>query len=90
MTPQAFSYATVGNNGMIYVPPYGLTESIDYMIKMNPVTFEITKIPLTVDKSTQKWQKGIVYRNLIYFLPYNESSILIVDTNNDSVEYVKL
>lgn len=90
MTPQAFSYATVGNNGMIYVPPYGLTESIDYMLKMDPNTYEITKIPLQVDDSTEKWQKGIVHRNLIYFLPYNESSILIVDTNNDNVEYVKI
>lgn len=90
MTPQAFSYATIGNNGMIYVPPYGLTESIDYMLKMDPITYNITKIPLQVDSSTEKWQKGIVHRNKIYFLPYNESSILIVDTNNDNVEYVNL
>lgn len=75
---------------MIYVPPYGLTESIDYMLKMDPITYNITKIPLQVDSSTEKWQKGIVHRNKIYFLPYNESSILIVDTNNDNVEYVNL
>jgi len=90
LTPQAFSYATVGNNGMIYVPPYGLTESIDYMIKMNPATRSVTKIPLEVDNCTEKWQKGIVHRNLIYFLPYNESKILIVNTDDDSIDYIQI
>lgn len=90
MTPQAFSYATIGNNGMIYCPPYGLNASIDFMIKINPVTFEVTKIPLTVDGSNQKWIFGSVYENKIIFFPYNESSILILNTDNDSVEYVPL
>lgn len=90
LTPQAFSYATVGNNGIIYVPPYGLTKAIDYMLRLDPVTFKITKIPLVVDKSTEKWQKGIVYRNLIYFLPYNESKVLVVNTDTDEVTYINL
>jgi len=68
MTPQAFSYATVGYNDMIYVPPYGLTASIDHMIKIDPVTFKITKIPLQVDDSTEKWQYGTVVGNKI--MPY--------------------
>jgi hypothetical protein len=88
LTPQAFSYATVGANGMIYIPPYGLTESLDDMLKIDPVTYNITKIKLDVDKSTEKWQKGVVYRNLIYFLPYNESKILVVDTETDEIEYI--
>ena len=87
MTPQAFSYATVGN-GMIYCPPYGLTEVIDYMIKIDPKTLNITRIPLCVDRSFEKWQYGVVVKNEIIFLPYNESRILIVNTDNDSVEYV--
>jgi len=90
LTPQAFSYATVGSNGMIYVPPYGLTESLDYMLKMDPKTYRIEKIKLDVDNSTEKWQKGIVHRDKIYFLPYNESRILIVDTKDDSVDYIDL
>lgn len=90
MTPQAFSYATVGNNGMIYIPPYGLTKPIDYMLKMNPTTFEISRIYLDVDDSTEKWQHGIVHRNKIYFLPYNESKVLVVDTDTDSVTYIEL
>ena len=49
MTPQAFSYATLGSNGMIYIPPFGLNESIDYMLKMDPTTYAITKIKLDVD-----------------------------------------
>ena len=75
---------------MIYIPPFGLNKSIDYMLKMDPTTYAITKIKLDVDKSTEKWQNGIVYRNLIYFLPYNESKILIVNTDDDSVDYIEL
>lgn len=90
MTPQAFSYATVGTNGMIYVPPYGLNASINYMLKMNPVTFEIIKISLLVDNSTEKWQHGIVIDNKIYFLPYNENKIIILNTDDDSIEYETL
>jgi hypothetical protein len=90
LTPQAFSYPTVGNNNMIYCAPYGLTESVDYMIKYNPTNHSITKISLEVDSSTEKWQKGIVYRNKIYFLPYNESKVLVLDTNDDSIEYLNL
>ena len=78
LTPQAFSYATLGSNGMIYIPPFGLNESIDYMLKMDPTTYAITKIKLDVDDSFEKWQHGIVYRHLIYFLPYNESKILVL------------
>ena len=90
MTPQAFSFPTVGNNGMIYVPPYGLNEVIDYMIKVNPITYEVTKIPLKVDGSFEKWQFGVAYKNKIVFLPYNERNILIVDTDHDTVSYVEL
>jgi hypothetical protein len=88
MTPQAFSYPTIGPNNMIYVPPYGLTESIDYMLKINPITFEVTKIPLQVNDSTEKWQYGVVVGDKIIFLPYNEQNILIVNCVDDSIEYV--
>lgn len=88
MTPQAFSYATVGYNNMIYVPPYGLNASIDYMIKIDPTTFAITKIPLQVDASTEKWQYGTAVGNKIVFLPYNESTILVVDCDTDTVEHI--
>tara|TARA_B110000503_G_scaffold28131_1_gene44919 strand:- start:2350 stop:3573 length:1224 start_codon:yes stop_codon:yes gene_type:complete len=90
MTPQSFSYVTLGNNGMLYCAPFGLTDSIDFMIKMNPETYEITKIQLEVNDSREKWQTGIAYRNRIYFLPYNENKILVVDTNTDTVEYIEL
>lgn len=90
MTPQAFSYGTLGNNGMIYLPPYGLTESLDYMLKLDPNTYEITKIQLKVDSSFEKWTVGTSIGNKIYFLPYNESSVLIVNTDDDTVEYINL
>lgn len=90
MTPQAFSYPTVGNNDMIYCAPYGLTESIAYMIKYDPAWHSVTKIPLEVNSSTEKWQTGIVHKNKIYFLPYNESKILVLNTDDDSVEYLEL
>jgi len=88
MTPQQFSYATIGNNNMIYCPPYGLNEAIDYMIKINPDTYEITKIPLQVDDSTEKYEYGTAVNNKIIWLPYNESKIIILNTDNDSIEYV--
>lgn len=90
MTPQAFSYGTLGNNGMIYIPPYGLSEPLNYMLKLNPKTYEITKIDLKVDSSCEKWITGTVYQNKIYFLPYNESSVLVLNTDDDSIEYIDL
>lgn len=90
MTPQAFSYGTLGSNNMIYLPPYGLTESINYMLKLNPVTYSIKKIPLNVDNSTEKWTTGILHNEKLYFLPYNEGRILIVDCNTDDVSYINI
>ena len=90
MTPQAFSYGTVGSNGMIYLPPYGLSESIDYMLKLDPNSYSITKIPLTVSDSTEKWTVGTVIENKIFFLPFNEDSVMILNTDTDSVEYINL
>lgn len=90
MTPQAFSYATVGSNKMIYVPPYGLTDCVDYMLKINPVDFSIKKIPLSRSGKTERWTYGIEHNNIIYFLPYNEDFILCVDTINDNTEFLEI
>lgn len=90
MTPQSFSYATVSKNGYIYVPPYGLNESIDYMLKINPDTHEIKKINLSVNSSFEKWMFGIEVNNRLFFVPFNEEKILIVDTNTDSISYLPL
>jgi len=90
MTPQAFSYPVVGPDGLIYVAPYGLTKSIDYMIRLDPKDYEVTKINLTVNNSKEKWQNGIVYRDKIYWLPYNENKILVFDTNDQSIEYIHI
>lgn len=90
MTPQAFSFPTVGNNNMIYVPPYGLRESIDCMLKINPYTFEITKLKLSVDDSFEKWQYGTVVDNFIVFFPYNETSIIILNTDTDEIEQISV
>ncbi len=48
MTPQAFSYGTLANNGMIYMPPYGLDESLDYMLKLDPNTYTVSRIKLNI------------------------------------------
>ena len=90
MTPQAFSYPTVGPNGMIYVPPYGLNESLDYMLGVDPSTYDIKKIKLDVDESTEKWQRGIVVGSKIYWLPYNEKNILVLDTTDNSIQYIEV
>lgn len=90
MTPQSFSYATVGPDGIIYVPPYGLLESLDHMITIDPVTYATNKIPLTVNTSKEKWTFGIVVGTKIYWLPYGESSILVYDTSNKKVDYINI
>lgn len=90
MTPQRFSYGTLGSNNMIYIPPYGLNEVVDYMLKLDPVTYEIVAIPLLVDSSYEKYMTGVEHNNKLYFLPYNESNILIVDLLDDSVSYVNV
>jgi hypothetical protein len=90
MTPQAFSYATVSKNGMLYIPPYGLTECIDYMLKINPITFEATKIPVHKSGKTERWTYGIEIANWIYFPPYNEDYMLAINTKTDTVEHIHL
>ena len=90
MTPQSFSYPTVGPDGMIYVPPYGLSESLNYMISIDPVTYSIDKIPLQVNSSKEKWTFGIVVDSKIYWLPYGESKILVYDTGTKSVDYISI
>lgn len=87
MTPQAFSYPTVYKN-KIYIPPYGLDAVIDYMLVYDTTTNTFEKIQLDVDSSFEKWQSGIVVEDQIFFLPYNESKILIVDTKTNNVEYL--
>lgn len=90
MTPQAFSYGTLGSNNMIYLPPYGLNECLDYMLKLDPETYKITRIPLVVDSSFEKYTTGILHNDNIYFLPYNESRILVVSCIDDSVSYIDI
>lgn len=90
MTPQSFSYGTVGNNGIIYLPPYGLRESLDYMLRLDPSTYEISKIALNTDTSYEKWIFSVVVGNKIYVLPYNESSVLVIDTSNDTTYNINL
>ena len=67
MTPQAFSYPTVGYNNMIYVPPYGLHESIDYMIKIDPINFNVVKIPLKVDSAKKNGSTVLLLEIRLYF-----------------------
>lgn len=90
MTPQSFSYPTVGPDGIIYCPPYGLTESLKYMIAIDPITYSIRKIPLTVNSSTEKWTFGIVHGTCVYWIPYGEESVLVYDTATDHVNYIQI
>jgi hypothetical protein len=90
MTPQAFSYATVASNGKIYVPPYGLTECVDHLLKINPNTFQIDKLKVINSGKTERWTYGIEYQEFLYFLPYNENYILCVDTTTDNVEHIDI
>jgi hypothetical protein len=90
MTPQAFSYPTVGPDNIIYCPPYGLKESLDYIITIDPVTYEIKKIPIITNNSTEKWTFGIIFGTSIYWIPYGEESVLIYNTETQSVNYIHL
>jgi hypothetical protein len=90
MTPQSFSYGIVGNDGFIYLPPYGLNERLDYMLRLDPETYNIKKISLEVDNSYEKWVVSVVVKDKIYVLPYNESSILVIDTTKNTVNAINL
>ena len=87
MTPQAFSYPTLYKD-KIYIAPYGLTEVVDYMLVMDIATNNFKHISLLVDSSTEKWQSGIVVEDKIYFLPYNESKIIVLDTVTETIKYI--
>lgn len=90
MTPQAFSYPVVGNDGIIYVPPYGLLETLDYMISIDPNTYDVEKINIEVDNSKEKWTNGIVNGDNIFWLPYAESTILMYDTAKKTASSIKV
>jgi hypothetical protein len=87
---QSFSYGTLGNNNCIYIPPYGLNKNVDYMLKLHPETLEIKKLYISKNNTIQRWTLGIPYKNKIFFLPYGENDILIVDTDHDIVTTIKL
>jgi hypothetical protein len=90
MTPQAFSYPTVGADGIVYVPPYGLTETLDYMLAIDPTTYATIKIPLEVNASKEKWTFGIIVEDLIFWLPYGESRVLVYNTNTKQLSYIDI
>jgi len=90
MTPQSFSYPTLGKDGLIYCPPYGLDEPMDFMITINPKTFDIQKLPIKVNNSTEKWTFGITVDDKIYWLPYGESKVLVVNTTTKKVDYIDI
>jgi hypothetical protein len=90
MAIQAFSYPVIGKNNLIYIPPYGFDTAIDYMIVFDPKTLKISQIKLDVDESREKWIAGIPHNNKIYFLPYGESKILILDIETNKVDYVEV
>jgi hypothetical protein len=90
MTPQAYSYPTVGQDNLIYVPPYGLTEELDLMLVINPKTYEINKIQLDKNGTTEKYTYGITVGSKIYWLPYGENRVLIYDTATKEHKYVQV
>ncbi len=88
MTPQAYSYPTVGSDNLIYVPPYGLTEELDLLLVINPSTYEINKIELDKNNTTEKYTFGMVIGSKIYWLPYGENRVLVYDTETKSHKYI--
>lgn len=90
MTPQAFSYATIASTGKIYAPPYGLTECVNYMLKIDAKTYHIEKISLINSTKTERWTRGIEYNGFLYFLPFNEDCILCINLQNDKIEYIDI
>lgn len=90
MTPQAYSYPTVGPDGNIYVPPYGLNSELDKLLIINPITFEIDTIELKLNNTLEKYTYGIVIKNKIYWIPYGESRVLICDTSNKKISYIDI
>lgn len=90
MTPKAFSYPTVGQDNIIYIPPYGLTEELNYMLAINPITYASIKIPLSTNNTIEKYTFGTVADTKIYWLPYGESRVLVYNTTTESVDYIDI
>ena len=89
ISAQTFSYPELKND-TIYVAPLCLNYPVNYILKYNINNDQITKIKIDVDDSLEKWQHGITYKDKIYWLPYNESKILCLDTTNDEVSYINV
>jgi hypothetical protein len=82
MTPQAYSYPTVGPDNLIYIPPYGLKKELKHMLCLDPETLKITKLRIVTNGTTEKYTQGIVSGSLIVWIPYGDSRVLIRDTNS--------
>lgn len=89
MTPQAFSYGTLGNDGKIYIPPYGLEKNVDQLLIIDPDTYGVETIFIQPNDTRERWTNGITYKDKIYFLPYGEHRILIVDTVSKQIEFLE-
>jgi hypothetical protein len=79
-----WSGIVVGANGMLYLPHAKNTRGV----KINPETLEVTNL-------THSAHVRVAYRTMgrdaignVYFFPYNESRIIVVNTANDSVSYI--
>lgn len=90
MTPQAYSYPTVGPDKKIYVPPYGLNSELDKLLIIDPITYDMEVVQLDYNGTLEKYTHGIVIGTKIYWLPYGESRVLIFDTIDKSIKYLPI
>ena len=90
MTPQSYSYPTVGSDNLIYVPPYGLNSELDKLLIINPITYEMSTVQLECNGTLEKYTHGIPIKDKIYWIPYGESRVLVYDTISMLASYIDI
>ena len=60
------------------------------MLKLDPNTYEITRIPVKVTGAFEKWVFTVVHKDKIYVLPFSEQYVLVIDTITDTTTTIDL
>lgn len=88
MSPKAYSYPTLASNGIIFVAPYGMQESLHQILILNPANYDVKFIDIKVSDVCEKWTHGIEYADHIWWLPYNENYVLKINIYTLFVTYL--
>jgi streptogramin lyase len=82
---QKYRTIVLANNGMLYVIPYASSR----VMKINPITGDITNIGSDLGGAINKYAKGILASNgKIYCIPSTANQVLKIDPDTDTVSLI--